>query len=235
MLLKSLYGDLPRVDYVLFADTGDEPREVYQHVARLKAECARHDMPFHQVSAGRLSDVIWSDKPEARFMAPFFRNRDGVKEQGKRQCTAHHKLRPIYRFLRDRGHTAKNPVALWIGITVDEAHRMRTARVQYVSNTYPLVDARLNRGDCANYLDRLGWSTVKSACYYCPLHSNSQWRQLKSDPEEWARVVEFDRKLRSRQEFLHQTCRPIEDIPLTDEDVGQLSLFGTECEGHCGR
>jgi hypothetical protein len=54
LLLLSLAGDLPRVDAAIFADTGWEPRAVYQHLTRLKAVAAKAGVPVYRVTAGNL-------------------------------------------------------------------------------------------------------------------------------------------------------------------------------------
>ena len=46
LLLMSLNGDMPPLDYVIFADTGWEPRAVYDHLEKLKTECLKADLPL---------------------------------------------------------------------------------------------------------------------------------------------------------------------------------------------
>jgi hypothetical protein len=91
----------------------------------------------------------------------------------------------------------------------------------------------------------------RSACIYCPFHSDSEWRRLKTEePEEFARVVAFeadlqDVKLRTDKmkgkPFLHPSLKPIGEVDFRhDSEWGQKSFwpdeqsFGNECEGMCG-
>ena len=239
MLLMSLYGELPPVDHAIFADTQDEPQEVYAHLERLKAECEKYGLPFHRVTAGSLSDSVFGPKRKGRFMVPFFqRNEDGTRGQGKRQCTVDYKLTPITQKERELcgvgpRQRMKSTVERWIGITVDEIHRMKPSRIAWERNRWPLVEMRMNRNDCHKWLEARGWTAAKSACVYCPFHSNAEWRRLKAIPSEWARVIEIDRKLNERGEFLHQTLKPIDEANIGD-DSAQLNLWGNECEGMCG-
>ena len=46
LLLMSLNGDMPPLDYVIFADTGWEPRSVYDHLEKLITECRKADLPL---------------------------------------------------------------------------------------------------------------------------------------------------------------------------------------------
>ena len=41
VLLMSIRGELPRIDHAIFADTGWEPKAVYEHLDRLKEECEK--------------------------------------------------------------------------------------------------------------------------------------------------------------------------------------------------
>lgn len=51
-------GRLDRLDGAIFADTGWEPRRVYDHLARLEAALAEAGVPLHRVSAGNLRDDL---------------------------------------------------------------------------------------------------------------------------------------------------------------------------------
>ena len=46
LLLMSLYGVLPKLDYVIFADTGWEPTAVYLHLEKLEKECEKYKVPI---------------------------------------------------------------------------------------------------------------------------------------------------------------------------------------------
>lgn len=53
VLLLAALGELPRLDGAIFADTGWEPRAVYDHLDRLKREVASPaGIPVHQVGVG---------------------------------------------------------------------------------------------------------------------------------------------------------------------------------------
>ena len=51
-------------------------------------------------------------------------------------------------------------VTQYLGISLDEAIRMRQAKVAYITNSYPLVEERWGRNECQLYLKRR-WPDVK--------------------------------------------------------------------------
>ena len=236
-------GDMP--DCAIFADTGWEPKAVYRHLDRLRAALP---FPVHMVSAGNLRDDILkaNNSTGQRFAAVpwFMKMPNGEDAMGRRQCTAEYKLRPIQREvvrLMDNKRP-KGGCEMWVGISTDEAIRMKPSRVQYIVNRWPLIERRMNRNDCQKWLERAGWSAPKSSCIGCPFHSNAQWRALKDDPDEWADAVAIDAAIRDQshrgirgQQFMHRSLKPLDEVDLrSDAEMGQGDLFGNECEGMCG-
>jgi hypothetical protein len=246
-------GELPGLDAAIFADTGWEPRAVYDHLARVEAAAEAAGIAVYRVSKGHLRrDAL---DPAHRFasMPLHVRKADGGKGMIRRQCTKEYKLSPIRAAVRKLWQQAgRPPVQQWIGISLDEAHRMRTSDVRYITNVYPLVDRRLTRWDCQRWLTAHGWHNVpKSACVGCPFRSDAQWRWLRDhEPDAFADAIAFDRAIRHGHlqpdgkaqllgtAYLHASLVPLDEVDLsTPEDHGQLSLldgFGMECEGMCG-
>ncbi len=164
-----------------------------------------------------------------------------------RQCTTEYKLEPIRRHvrilaglsgLRAPGYPV---VEQWIGISTDEAIRMKPSFQAWQVNRWPLLEKRMSRSDCLTWLRRHGYPIPpKSACLGCPFHSNARWRQIRDeDPAGWADAVEADRSIRTgfrgmRAElYLHRSCVPLDQADLSD-DSAQLDLWPLECEGMCG-
>ncbi|MBF6328753.1 hypothetical protein [Nocardia transvalensis] len=261
-------GDSMRVDGAIFADTGWEPRRVYEHLDRLAAELARAGIPLYRVSKGNLrADTL---DPNARFVSiPYYTLapegtmvRDEITEHdnhghpvivgysdprpatraeregmGRRQCTYEYKLKPINRAVRmllgatppgyrtvPRGRVAEQ----WIGFSTDEVHRVNDRpENRYTRKRYPLLELGMSRKDCERWLRAAGWGAVaKSACIGCPYHGNRQWREMRDHyPDEWADVVDFDRRIRKGgtrtgaaqldgEAFLHRARVPLELAPI---------------------
>ena len=250
LALMAEAGEIDRPDCAIFADTGWEPRAVYEHLDRLASSLS---YPVYRVSAGNIRDDIEAKhtKRTGRFSSvPWFMLDDkGNKGMGRRQCTAHYKIEPLARKVRDLfGHNGRGRVRgvaeILIGISTDEAHRMKPARVRYMRNRWPLIEACMSRAACERWLANAGWHAPKSSCIGCPFHSDAQWRDLRDNaPEEWADAVRLDavirdggsaRGIRAKQ-FMHRSCKPLAEVDLsTWAERGQADLFGQECEGMCG-
>lgn len=244
LLLRSVEGEFgPAPDLAIFADTGWEPRAVYEHLDRLEAAIA--PFPMYRVSAGNIrNDALDADHRFAS-MPLYVRDDNGDKGQLRRQCTHEYKIAPIRRKIREilgTSHPKPGSVRMLLGISIDEALRMRTSPVQYIEHCYPLVDARISRADCERYLSANGWGRVpKSACVGCPFKSNASWLEMRRDnPKEWADAVDFDRQVRTLRDshgtaYLHRRGIPLDEVR-SDEDAGQMVLsgFDAECEGICG-
>jgi len=240
LAVMSAVGDLPKVDAAIFADTGWEPRAVYEHLDRLDAEVlAPAGIPLHRVSQGNIrADAL---DPEHRFasMPMFVRNPDGKKGMVRRQCTNEYKLKPIKRQVRQLlgyPHPRRVPrgmyVEQWVGISRDEFMRAKSSDVKYARNRFPLLELDMTRDDCAALLDAHGFgSTAKSACIGCPFHGNRQWRELRDTrPDEWADAVAFDEAIRNGtaranaqghtlrgQMYLHASLLPLAQAPIDRE------------------
>jgi len=216
VLLLAEAGQVPPFDAVVFADTGDEPAEVYAHLDRLRDRFA-----VTTVSAGRLSDTV------ARSFLPVPLYLNGA--MGRRQCTYQFKLRPIRRHLRT---LTAGPVELAVGISTDEIERAKDSGLKWLRNTFPLLELGWSRRDCLDYLaEHWPHPVPRSACVYCPLKGDREWLDLREHhPADWRAACEFDAAAR-RFGYVHRSERPLAEAVLRPEDAGQLTL---ECEGMCG-
>src|SRR5262245_43068003 len=99
----SCRGELPKIDHAIFADTGWEPRAVYDHLAWLEQEARVHGIEVHRVSAGDLradalsGQVVGGRKQGGKRFAsmPLFTLTNEGLGQVRRQCTSHYKIEPI--------------------------------------------------------------------------------------------------------------------------------------------
>lgn len=249
MALMAAHGEIgPMPDCAIFADTGSEPKSVYKHLHWLMSPNVL-PFPVHIVSAGNLRDHIVEAMAGERRMdnrPPFFTEKGGPIN---RQCTTKHKIIPIGAKVRELAQIIKSDtmpaVEQWIGISTDEAMRMKPARERWQVNRWPLIENKMSRYDCLGWLNRHGYpKPPKSACTFCPYRNTANWKRLKADdPESWADAVAIDRLIRPGlpQEkrpqllFVHYSARPLEEVDFsTLEDHGQLNLFNNECEGMCG-
>lgn len=250
MALLAAHGEVtPMPDCAVFADTGAEPQAVYEHLSWLMSPNVL-PFPVHIVSAGNLRNHILEAMAGARRMdsrPPFFTEKGGPIN---RQCTTKHKIAPIVAKVRELAGVVKADkepaVEQWIGISTDEAMRMKPARDPWQVNRWPLLEKRMSRYDCLGWLDRMGYPRPpKSACTFCPYRSKEHWQQMKAnDPESWADAVAIDRLIRPglpqdnrrpQKLYVHYSGQPLEEVDFSrPEDHGQLNFFNNECEGMCG-
>lgn len=127
LLLMSARGELPPLDAAVFADTRWEPRAVYEHLDWLEEEAG---VPLVRTDNGRSlkQDTI-----------------DGVNNAGRKGYA----MVPLYTAPEHIGGAMKlypkGPIEQWLGISWDEAHRMRDPDVKYTSRSLTPVERRFNR------------------------------------------------------------------------------------------
>lgn len=251
LALMAARGDIgPMPDCAIFADTGAEPLPVYKHLDWLEKQLP---FPVHRVSAGNLRDEIigamagTKNRMDAR--PPFFTGTSGMLN---RQCTQDFKILPIVKKVRELIGLKKGRrgpiypvVEQWIGISMDEAIRMKPSRLSYIKHRWPLVEKEMHRRHCLTWCEERQYpKPPKSACTFCPYTDNARWRDMKAnDPVSFADAVAIDKAIRPGMDtgprgsewFIHRDRIALDEVDLsTAEDRGQLNMFLNECEGMCG-
>lgn len=241
----------PMPDCAIFSDTQFEPQYIYDWLDWLETQLP---FPIIRVTKGNLKrDTMKGlNSTGQRFAAiPFFMKDDQNKEAiGRRQCTTEYKIEPVVQEIRKQlglkpGQQAKGKfiVEQWIGISTDEMVRLKINKHKWIINRWPLIEEGMNRHDCLRWMEERQFPTPKkSSCIGCPFHNNEFWRDMKiNHPSEFEEAVEFDRAIRNDargqnkyEQYLHRSCKPLEEVDFdNDEDLGQIS-FLDECEGMCG-
>jgi hypothetical protein len=225
-------GELPPLDLAIFADTQWEPQAVYKHLEWLESHCSTE---IRRVSAGDIRKDALDE--EHRFASmPLYAGNGGLL---RRQCTTEYKIKPIRKEMSlwvERRHRSVK-IIQWIGISLDESHRMKDSTVAWVDNWYPLVEAGISRQDCLDWWEAKGYPPLpRSACIGCPYRTDKEWQSLAGS--EMTDATQFDEDIRYKRGtefplFLHQKRIPLADVKFTDNDDHQVS-WGEECEGMCG-
>jgi hypothetical protein len=159
-----------------------------------------------------------------------------------RQCTADHKITVIWQSAKRLA--GKAPIHMQIGISMDEAHRAKPSRDKRIVNEFPLLNARLYRGHCLEWMHEKGYpQPPRSSCVFCPYHSNAEWRRLRDDePEAFAAAIQYEQRIKETMRslphftgdvWLHRELKPLAEVDI-DDDSGQVDMFGNECLGLCG-
>jgi hypothetical protein len=241
MSLMAAHGEItPMPDCAIFADTQWEPKAVYEWLDWLETKLP---FPVYRVTKGNLAEESLRRRISKKTGNAYFKlyvPTYGPDGPMPRKCTMDFKLAVIYRKMRG---LAKIPrgckdvrITCWVGISLDEAWRMKPALEPWVQNIWPLVDRRIRRDHCLRWMGRHGYPMPpRSACVFCPYHKDAEWRMMPAD--EFQQAIEFERALQDcvPGEFLHPSRVPLDQVDFsTDEDRGQLNMFNNECEGMCG-
>ena len=263
LALMACRGELQdQPDHIMFADTGNESRGTYEHLAWLRKQIEAAGIPFHRVTVGNIVDDIrrvLQDGTAGRSGQPPFYVKSGQGAKGPtngrlwRKCTREYKLDPMKTKIRElcgvqKGHRFPKDtrVVKLLGISIDEASRMKPSRDSWEEVHWPLIDLEMTRWDCLVWLKKHGYpQPPSSACLICPFHSNAAWRKVRDEqPEEFEATCGFDDDLRrgslpgvSGSAYLHRSCVPLREIDFdadTNRGQGELALWGGECEGICG-
>jgi hypothetical protein len=230
MSLMAAHGEItPMPDAAIFADTQAEPKAVYEWLNWLEKQLP---FPVYQVTKGDLAEAntrVRISKKTGHEYRKIYIPSYGPDGPMPRKCTHDFKLVPLYQKMREW----KEPVTCWVGISLDEAWRMKPALRKFVTNRFPLIEKNVRRSDCIRWILAHDYpEPPRSACYFCPYHNDAEWRNLAA--EEFAVAVEFEKTL-PEGEYLHHSRIPLDKVDFsTDEDRGQLNLFNNECEGMCG-
>ena len=247
-------------DYAIFADTQQEPPWVYETLEELERDHG-NVIPILRPSKGDLGVELrdglkWKSGDGRLTGVPFWvQGKDGKEAPGKRQCTANYKIEVVVKAIREllglkprQRAAGKFYVIQWLGISRDEAHRMKPSWYSWIENQWPLIDKMMDRWACKDWLEDRGYQIPnKSACVFCPYRGPKEyavWRE--QHPDLFEEACQFDDMIRSKgtigamkgQQYILRSLKPLRELPTLEELEGdgpkQPSLFGNECEGMCG-
>lgn len=255
MAARGEVGPMPSA--AVFADTQAEPAEVYRWLDWLEKQLP---FPVIRVTAGSLTKACLTKRVNRKtnteyysnMIPAFVKNPDGTTGLIGRHCTADFKLDPIIKQMRKLGGVKRGQrevaVISWIGISLDEVSRMKPSRVHWIEHRWPLIKKEFSRHDCLRWMKQAGYPTPpRSACIYCPFHSNHEWKRLKeSDRGAFEEAAKFEKELQEIHAtttkkgkitgipFLHRSMKPIGEVEFDDDPTQGNFGFINECEGMCG-
>lgn len=242
--------------HIIFSDPQWESEATYSYMdwfdAWMKDKCG---VGITRVTRGSIRNDTLNAELKRCAQMPFWTRdrvlfgRDGKPKKGllPRQCTDEYKitvvrntLRRLYGVEKGKRWGTRGQVEMWLGISTDEAHRMKPSRIKYITNVYPLIDMDVSRDGCGAWLAQNGIPVPpKSSCIGCPFHSNEEWLDMKNNrPKEWLDAVEFDEAIRhmAHRRILSDCFLHKDGVPLKDADLTKTIKrgFGNECRGFCG-
>lgn len=173
------------------------------------------------------------------------------KGNAMQKCTRHWKARCMESWIA-KARAKDQPVIAQIGLSADEVGRMKAGGEKpYIRFSYPLIELGMRRGDSIRLVEeRAGFTPKRSACRFCPWHSDAYWQMLKDDhPDEFEKAARFEDKARNLkgrvgiegEPFLHPSRKPLREVDFVGwrDTPGQMLMFerdqfGNECGGYCG-
>lgn len=226
-------GKLPRPDFAFMTDTGRERSSTWPFVdGFIRPALASVGLELTIVKAAEFArlDIYWNDT----VLLPGYTNisGDGV---GKLSpfCSGKWKRDVAERWMRSVGiKTCRN----WIGISRDEARRIRAQHRPWLELWYPLIfEVPMRREECVQLIRDQGWTShiPHSACYMCPNLSDAEWIDMKVNWQgdfSAACALEAETRLKDPHFYLHPSCVPLADVDF----FAQATMFSERgCTGGC--
>lgn len=241
----------PMPKAAIFADTQAEPASVYRWLDYL--ESIIKNFPVIRVTwrnleseETRLAESQQTGLTYRKTNVPMFTtNMYGEKGILPRKCTTDFKIKPVQRKVKELAGIPRGCKELrarqWIGISTDEAIRMKPSREPWVESRWPLIEMGWSRKKCLEYWGDLP-KPPRSACVFCPYHSDREWVRLRTEePQEFERAVALEKKIQAQNKedlttestpYFHDSRVPLDQVVFKPEK--ERDKFGNECEGMCG-
>lgn len=200
-LLVGLYERGIRPDLILFADTGDEKPNTYQHLWELPKWLQSVRFPpliilRRKIRRGKNKGKVFTLEEEC------YANKTlPSRAFGYSGCSVKWKAQVVDSALRRayRAHIkGGGSIRRMIGIDFGELTRAKWQPTPPFEWEYPLIDWRWKRKECVAAIERAGMKPPgKSACFYCPSSKKTEVVDLlEQHPELYERAVAIERMAR---------------------------------------
>jgi len=256
----SSMGELPRVDYAIFADLGKEKKKTIQYLKYLQTwQSKNNGIPIIVIRKKNLyKDLLISENSTGqRFSSipAFTKNEDETTGMLRRQCTKEYKIDQVDTAIRELLNMKvilKTKVEIWKGISLEEIDRLSVPQAGWKIHVYPFCNYSVSNketkkieGILKTRTDIIKWYIEhdlpippKSSCVFCPYQSDAAWYNMKvNEPSDFRAAVRVDKAIRdstkkgiTSQAFLHDSCKPLDEIVFNE---GIPDLWHGECSGEC--
>lgn len=221
LLIHIIENKLP-LDEVIFADTGGETPETYQHLKITDEYLHQHNIPLTIVRSnkGSLYDTC------AR--------RKVIPSQVWRWCTRDYKITPIHRHYRSYG----GPIIQYLGIAYEEKERAKSSGLENITNVFPLIENKVDRQGCLDLICLSEFdfpAPPRSGCFFCPFNSLSRWHEIHDKHPDLfykAMVLEENSKHYPKQKLTRLSLKHLQDSfesQRTLQDFTVRKVCASEC------
>jgi len=226
-------GEIEPFDVAVHADTTHEASATYAHAEKWTPWLGEHGIKVVTVFPSDPSPV---DKHGGVMIPAYTTDAKGKGGVIRRDCTKAWKIQPVRRYIRSllTRPPRAGDIQIILGISWDEALRMKDPDVKYITHEYPLVDRRIRRTYCIQWLEEHNLEVPqKSSCVFCPYRNRKSWQELKRNGGwDWDHALETDHFIRDKRTkgeglelFVHGFRKPLEQAISIPEDVGAKQLM----------
>ena len=222
-------GEIEPPDLAIIVDTEREAQTTWEYMDRyIVPALGKAGVTLHRVQKSQYATVDLMRNNDILIPAFTTESGEGV---GKLPtfCSNEWKQRVMRRWATDQGVEQAD---IWMGFSIDEMRRVSQPTGKW-QHRYPLIEKRLNRGDCIALTERAGFGPPpRSSCWMCPNRTQHEWKLLKDEsPIDFQKAIDFEKEIQVHDSdlWLTQAAIPLEDI---DFSTDQGQLFGS-CAGGC--
>ena len=237
-----LEGKLPKPDFVVIADTGRERSTTWNYMQTIvRPALETIGLEIQRISREEFAAPRGRElfATSGHLMIPAFTNQSGEISKLSAFCSGAWKKEVVDRWFAITQKITRKDRRHWIGYSLEESKRWGNMMNSLEYNAglirLPLVrDIPTRRHEAIRIVEKYGWPTPpRSRCFDCPNQSDAEWVEVKTgSPEEFSEAIKRDgtMRLRDPNAFLHQSCKPLSEVDLSQPD----DLFSAGCpSGEC--
>lgn len=209
---RSTYA--PNDFMVVMSDTGNEHEYTYEHIEYIKTYCEKHNIEFYFIT----KDMGFHGRTWQSLKEQYRATNTCGSNRFRKNCTVNLKINVIYKFLEDYIHTryklktigekaaywefveSFGKISVLIGIAQKEEKRISDNKdlpawmISTVEKQYPLVDLKMDRKDCQQYILSVGEKVpMPSNCKICPYMNLVELLWLfRNYPDDYWEWTEFE-------------------------------------------
>lgn len=219
-------GRLPVPDIAVIIDTEREKSTTWDYYDRvLKPELSNVGVNLVRVNKADYATVDLYRNDD--LLIPAFTTQKGQVSKMPTFCSNEWKQRVVRRYLRAQGVTDCD---CWLGISINEADRMKDSGLKWLRHVYPLIDLGLSAEDCIALVIAQGWpEPPRSACWMCPNQGKKEWLEMSERDFKAAQAFEYQIQRRDPHVFLTKTGQPLTRETVESAKANTLDHCGPHC------
>lgn len=222
-------GDIAPPDFAAIVDTEREASTTWSYMdAVIQPALNSVGVNLVRVKKSQFATVdLYSGNGD--LLIPAFTTETGEVGKFPTYCSTEWKQRVLRRWVGTQSKGKRFDV--WIGISTDELKRAKQPLGKW-QHRHPLIEKRMNRGDCVALVKSMGWPEApRSSCYICPNRGSGEWKYLlETAPDDFKKAVQFEKEMQAADEdlWLTQSAKPLSEL------VDSEGLFTGRCDsGFC--